>query len=236
MYMDELTNLDYRGIGEGLLIGLCRDSSPSEPAIIPEGEWQTLSSHQGTVCDPHLGTSTASAAEHAQRPELETKQYESSSTLCIHVAQLVASADEKYPQQHDLTSLERYRYHVHRYEQIPLGLIPTIRRLSNPDPSLVAVATLIGELGRASAPSSVISSASSNDTNKTTAMELDDLLLMKDSPEWQVVPYDEQSKHLRRIAKLKRRLKAEGNPRKINSARARKRTKQTYGSNEPIRD
>ncbi|TRX89678.1 hypothetical protein FHL15_009428 [Xylaria flabelliformis] len=185
-------------------------------------------SHKENPCEPH---STASPANPTLGTESEPELCENLSAIATQRAQLAFSADE-------MTPLERYYCHVETYEQLVMGQIgdrQSFTRLNELDTSLDAATKLLGGITpQASTSSWSMLSSLCEDTNMTPALELDHLILLNDSPEWQAVPQEEQAKHLHKIAKLRRRVKAEGNPRNMKSVRVRKRGKNNHVSNEAM--
>ncbi|RYC54731.1 hypothetical protein CHU98_g11478 [Xylaria longipes] len=188
--------------------------------------------YKETPCEPHSDTSTAKPTVGS---ELESESYECLSVASIQGTRLTPPTNNDYSQQ-SLTPLERYCCDVQPYEQLVMGQLegrPFFLRLNELDNSLGAAAKLLGGFtAQVSASSWSIISSSGGDINMTPALELDNLILMSDSPEWQAVPQDEQAKHLHRIARLRRRIRAEGGPRKMKSVRVRKRSKNSNMSNE----
>ncbi|KAI0456359.1 hypothetical protein F5B21DRAFT_468647 [Xylaria acuta] len=230
--MEGLKDIDYKGIGEGLSTGFLRDSSPSGSTISLSEDWQMLSPHKETLWEPYSDTSTAKLVLGS---EPDPRLCEGLSVSAIQRAQLATLTKEGHSQQR-LTPLERYCCHVENYEQLVMGQISDHRsftRLNELDNSLDAATKVLGGFApQVSASSWSILSSPGGDTNMIPALELDNLILMRDSPEWQAVPQEEQAKHLHRIAKLRRRIKAEGSPRKMKSVRVRKRSKNSNMSNE----
>ncbi|GAW11625.1 hypothetical protein ANO14919_009720 [Xylariales sp. No.14919] len=218
--MDELKNIDYRGIGEGLSIACRRDLSPSESTISLDDDW--WSSHR------HLRREARSSASTTIDAELGTKSNEGPS-VTIHGAQPVSVAHERYLQLIS-TPLERYCYHVQAHEQFAVGQITdrqSLIRLNELNNSLDATAELVmGVTSQISTSSSISSSTSDGDPDEPEALP------MMDSPEFRAAPQEEQAKYLRRIAKLRRRLKVEGGPRAMKSVRVRKRSRTSNKSNE----
>ncbi|KAI0184210.1 hypothetical protein EV127DRAFT_444815 [Xylaria flabelliformis] len=224
--MEGPSDIDYRGIGEGLTTALLRNSSPSGSTVSLDDDWQIIPSHKENPCEPH---STASAANLTLGTESEPELCEELSVFATQRAQLAFLADE-------MTPLERYCCHAETHEQLVVGQIgdrQSFTRLNELDSSLDAAARLLdGITPQASTSSWSNLSSLCEDTNIAPALELDHLVLLNNSPEWQAVPQEEQAKHLHRIAKLRRRVKAEGNPRKMKSVRVRKRGKNNHVSNE----
>ncbi|KAJ2985786.1 hypothetical protein NUW58_g5350 [Xylaria curta] len=227
--MDEAKNIDYRGIGEGLSVARRRDSSLSESTISLSDDWQTLLRQRET---PYSATSVA---ERTPDIQVADTAHEGSSALSLRDTQLVTLANGQHSQR-NLTPLERYRFDVQTHEQLALGQKPDRRYLSEFNTSLDAPARLATEsTPRDSASScSILGSSSNGDTDVTPSLELNDLIRMKDSPGWQAVPPEEQANCLRRIAKLRRRFKQEGNPRSRKAVRVRKRSKRSDESNESL--
>ncbi|KAJ3565756.1 hypothetical protein NPX13_g7380 [Xylaria arbuscula] len=131
--------------------------------------------------------------------------------------------------------LERYCYHLEPHEQLALGQItdrgsPT--QLIELDKSLYATARVLpGCTSRSSAPSpSSSSSPGSEEDDVPYTFETDPLF--KDSTEPQAALLEEQAKHLHKIAKLRRRLRAEGKGRMKKPARVRKRIRLSEKSTE----
>ncbi|KAI0474671.1 hypothetical protein F4859DRAFT_75992 [Xylaria cf. heliscus] len=230
--MEGPRDIDYKGIGEGLSTAFPRDSSPSEPTISLSDGWYGLSPHQESLPVPYSNTWTANLALGS---ELESKSCEGVSVSSIQGASLPPPTNED-PSQPSLTPLERYCCDVQTYEQLVVGKVGALRslaRLAELDNSLDVTTKLLGGFtSQMSASSWSILSSSGGETNMIPALELDKLIRMRDSPEWKAVPQDEQAKHLRKITKLRRRVKAEGSPRKMKSVRVRKRGKSSNGSNE----
>ncbi|KAI3334126.1 hypothetical protein F4824DRAFT_502530 [Ustulina deusta] len=228
--MEELKNIDYKGIGGGLPTACLRDLSPSESTISLNGDWQIPSPHQTPECEPHPDTSTTKST---LTIELETQSSEGSSAT-IHGASLVSSTNGQCLQL-SLSPLERYCCHAEAYEQLVVGQITDRQsrtRLSELEDSLDAAARLLaGCTPQFSALSSSIPrSTSGGDPNMIPAFELDPLMM--DAPELKAAPREEQAKDLHKIAKLRRRLKAEGSGRVMKSVRVRKRSKTSNKSNE----
>ncbi|KAI0861160.1 hypothetical protein F4860DRAFT_477038 [Xylaria cubensis] len=222
--MEGPSDIDYRGIGEGLTTDLLRNSSPSGSTVSLDDDWQIIPSHKENPCEPH---STASAANPTLGTESEPDLCEELSVFATQRAQLAFSADE-------MTPIERYCCHAETHEQLVMGQIgdhQSFTRLNELDSSLDAATRLLDGI---SPQASTSSWSLCEDTNMTPALELDQLILLNDSPEWQAVPQEEKAKHLHRIAKLRRRVKAEGNPRKMKSVRVRKRGKNNNVSNEAM--
>ncbi|KAI0549667.1 hypothetical protein F4679DRAFT_261556 [Xylaria curta] len=226
--MEGFSDIDYRGIGEGLSTAFIRNSSPSGSTVSLDDDWQILPSHKEKPCSTTTSKPTS-------RAKSELELCEGPSVSATQRAQLAFLANESYPQR-SLTPLERYCFHVETHEQLLMGRIgdrQSFMRLNELDNSLDAATRLLGGTSpQASTSSWSILSSSYGDTNMTPALELNSLIHMSDLPEWQAVPQEEKANHLRRIAKLRRRVKAEGNPRKLKSVRVRKRSKNSNSSNE----
>ncbi|KAI1752642.1 hypothetical protein F4782DRAFT_499532 [Xylaria castorea] len=230
--MEGPSDIDYKGIGEGLSTAFLSDSSPSGSTISLGDDWQVVPPHEEYLHEPLSNTSTVKPNLGAE-PEPELCEGLSASTT--QGAQLALPTNEDYSRQSSIP-LERYCSNVETYEQLVMGQIgngQSLTRLSELDSSLDAATKLLdGVTPEASTSSWSILSSSDGDTNMIPTLELDNLILMSNSPEWQAVPQEEQAKHLHRIAKLRRRIKADGNPRKMKSVRVRKRSKNSNVSNE----
>ncbi|KAI0439865.1 hypothetical protein F4803DRAFT_553647 [Xylaria telfairii] len=245
--MEGPSDIDYIGIGEGLSAAFRRDSTPSESTIGLSDDWLTpwdtfsFFSYALLISDrsPYKETwepySDTSTAKPALDSELEPEPCKGLSPSTIQRAQLVSATNKDYSPP-SLTPLERYCYHVQAHEQLAVGQIEnhwSFTRLNRLDHSLYAATKLLGGFTpQASASSWSIISSSAGDTNMLPALELENLIRMRDSAEWQAVSQEEQAKHLHKIAKLRRRIKAEGSPRKMKSVRVRKRSKNSNVSNE----
>ncbi|KAI3319587.1 hypothetical protein HD806DRAFT_525264 [Xylariaceae sp. AK1471] len=232
--MDEFKEIDYKGIGEGLSTTGCGVLSPSDSIINLSDDGQELSSNKGTWCEHRFDPPAEKSAEDT---EPETNSYLAPAATA-QGAQLVASNHEQNSQS-NLTPLVRYCCDAQTHEQLAVGLIPERRSLNRPnglDESLgAAVELLIGPHSEVAASScSTLGSNPGGEPSIAPAVELDGLLHMKDSPEWQAVPQDEQEKCLHRIANLKRRIRAEDNPRKMSSVRVRKRSRISKSSDGTV--
>ncbi|KAI0872611.1 hypothetical protein GGS24DRAFT_428689 [Hypoxylon argillaceum] len=229
--MGELNDIDYKGIGEGLFTVFHEDVLSSDPTINLNDDWDIVSSHREPQPD-NLTTELAVNTELEIEPKLDT------SASPTRGAQIVNSLNDGYLQQ-NLTPLERYCYHVQTHEQVAMGQISCRQSLTQPNElneSLKTAARLLsGFTPQFSASSwSVLSSTSSASPKMVPTAELNHLVLMMDSSEWQFMLPEEQAECLRRIAKLRRRLKTEGGVRKMKSVRVRKRSKESNKSNEAI--
>ncbi|KAI1735901.1 hypothetical protein F4680DRAFT_295573 [Xylaria scruposa] len=226
--MEGPSDIDYRGIGEGFATAFIRNSSPNGSTVSLDDDWQILPSHKEKSCSTTTSKPTLGAKS---EPEL----CEGPSVSTTQRTQLAFPANENYSQQR-LTPLERYCCNLETYEQLVMGRIgdgQPFTRLNELDSSLDAATRLLGGTSPQTSTSSwSILSSSCGDANMTPALELDSLIHMSHLPEWQTVPQEEQGNHLRRIAKLRRRVKTEGNPRKLKSVRVRKRSKNSNVSNE----
>ncbi|KAI1424498.1 hypothetical protein F5Y12DRAFT_715258 [Xylaria sp. FL1777] len=230
--METPKNIDYEGIGEGLSTACCRDLSPGSSTISLNDAWQKLSSHQVPQREPHPDTLTT---ESPINNELETATTERLIAIA-HCAPPVFLTKEQYLQL-SLNPLERYCCHIEAHEQLAVGQISngrSLSRLKELDYSLAAATkVLAGCTSQSSASSSIRSTTSAGGPSVIPAPEID--LLMTDASELQAMSQEEQTKHLRKIAKLRRRLKAEGSRRMIKSTRVRKRSKMSEKSNETDR-
>lgn len=213
--MEGPSDIDYKGIGEGLSAAFRRDSTPSESTISLSDDWLTLwdtfsflpyallisdrSPDEEISWQPSSDTSTAKPARDS---ELEPKPCKGLSLSTIQRAQLVSPTNEDYSPQ-SLTPLERYCYHVQAHEQLVVGQIedhPSFTRLNKLDNSLYAATKLLGGFtSRVSVSSWSIISSSAGDTKMLPALELDNLIRMRDLAEWQAVPQEEQTKHLHKM-------------------------------------
>ncbi|KAI1195026.1 hypothetical protein F5X97DRAFT_309372 [Nemania serpens] len=212
--MAELKDIEYKGIGAGLPIPCHRDLWLAKSMVsLSDDDWQML---------PHPDTETA---KHAKIVEPHTELNEVPQASTIH------GDINKQFSQGNLTPLERYCRHVQAHEQLAAGQIPDRKSLTGPnqiDNMLDNAAKLLSGLSPEISASSwsILSLTSSEGQNMTPAPKLDRLLLL--AADSSATP-QEQAKRLHTIAKLKRRLGAEGSPRQMKPVRVRKRSK---GSNE----
>ncbi|GAW25657.1 hypothetical protein SAMD00023353_1002120 [Rosellinia necatrix] len=223
--MAEPRNIDHRGVGDGLSIAYLRDSSPGASTIDLSDGSQTLAPRQPLQAAADF---YKSIAEGIVNPQLVTETAEILPASLVREAQFSASPTEQYSQQ-DLTPLERYCLHTQTHEQLALGGIPHDPSFtaSNNDGSPGATAGPLAELVPHVSTSSwsIRSSASGGDLDMKSMPDIN-------SPEWLAMPEDLQKQHLRKLAKLRRRLKTEGSPRTKGSIRLRKRSKASYQSIE----
>ncbi|KAI8628938.1 hypothetical protein F5Y19DRAFT_102545 [Xylariaceae sp. FL1651] len=218
--MDKPTNINYRGIGEGLPITALQGLSPCDTRFSLSDDGH---SHPDSCYECHLYTS---ATEHHLRIETATK-----SCLpplpTVRENQPVAFAKECSGA--SLTPLDRYCSDTQTHEQLAVGQIPSRQWLRDPGwrrdvLGSVTVKLLAGSHTKAPAsPSSPLSSSWEGGSEDAPTIGLDDLLCLKNSPEWHAVPQEEQAKCLHKIAKLRRRLQSESSRRQVKSARVRKR-------------
>ncbi|KAI0975232.1 hypothetical protein F4678DRAFT_457503 [Xylaria arbuscula] len=228
--MEELKNIEFRGIGAGLLTTSRRELSPGESTITLNDDWQAQPTDQTLEHGSYSNTSTT---ESNLEFEPGTRSSEGSSAA-NHETPPVSLTNEQYLQL-SVTPLERYCCQVEAHEQLAVGEITdrqSLERLAKLDDSLCAVAKSLPRFvpRYSTSSSSALSSTASEDPNMIAVQETD--LLMKDPAELQATMQEEEAVHLHKIAKMRRRLKAEGSRRTMKSTRVRKRSKTSDKSNE----
>ncbi|KAI0393724.1 hypothetical protein F5Y17DRAFT_296701 [Xylariaceae sp. FL0594] len=197
------------------------------PGLIPERLlYPELSLSQEIVLDPPASMSP----ENRERGEQVRASQPALPTATQHHGHVL----ESYP----YVPLYRYYCEVERHEEIALGLTSDHRVMRQMyeigNAQLNASKLLIGlsaeDVGHpaSSGFGSMLSSpTSSNESSDISASEtLEELnRLCSNLPDWQPMSQDEQAKCLHRMQRLKRRVKDEENPRRLTSARLRKRAK-----------
>lgn len=131
------------------------------------------------------------------------KLSEYASVLPTQNIQPIVSPTEQYSQQ-DLTPLERYCYHAQAHEQLALGQKPDRKPLQGfsilDGLPYIAMETLAEATHHYSQSARSVFSSSVDDSSGTmSASELDNLLRLKNSPEWQSKTEEEQYHDLRRM-------------------------------------
>ncbi|KAI0509140.1 hypothetical protein F5B22DRAFT_374033 [Xylaria bambusicola] len=221
--MEELQNIGYRGIGEGLSPAIrYNDLSSSELSLSLIDDWQTLPSLRTPAPEPTPHASTTQAPVHS---DVENESSEGPSET-LHETHHIRLTQEQSLHV-GLTPLERYCCHAEQHEQLAVGQVTgrgSLARLGELSESLYSAARILpGCTSRSSAPSpSSQSSSSDRDINVTATLAID--LCIKGSSELQTLSHEEQAKHLHKIAKLRRRIRAEGAGRMRRPARVRKRS------------
>ncbi|KAI1313987.1 hypothetical protein F5Y03DRAFT_1370 [Xylaria venustula] len=228
--MEELKNIDYKGIGEGPSTTSYRELSPGESTITLNDDLEALPVDQTPERECYSDTSTI---ESNRKFEPETMAGEGSSAATYRTSPVFLTNEQCL--QLSVTPLERYYYQVETHEQLAVGQMTdrqSLERLVQLDDSLCSAANLLpGFNPQYSASScSVFGSTTSEDRNMISVQETK--LLRKDPAELQVAMQEEEAKHLHKIAKLRRRQKAEGSRRMMKSTRVRKRSKTSDESND----
>ncbi|KAI1175596.1 hypothetical protein F4777DRAFT_323599 [Nemania sp. FL0916] len=213
MSTEELNDINYKGIGAGVVIPRYRKHSRSEYSLSLSDDWQLFPSQHETSSGPIARVN------------------EQSSTSPMHKTQ-----NEQYLRQ-NLTPLQAYYYHPETHEQLAVGQPHehrSLTRQSNVHGSLEAVVGLSGDHTSPISESSwvVASSNSCGGPSGVSTPMPENHFHTLDPPEASSVPREEQVSHTTKVSKLKRRFEAEGNPRAMKPPRIRKRSKESNKSSE----
>ncbi|KAI0881567.1 uncharacterized protein GGS22DRAFT_172474 [Annulohypoxylon maeteangense] len=232
--MAEFDDIEYKGVGEGKHIDVgsdrCfRDYSPGDTVISLSDDGQALYSRAiPNFSEPPQDFPRLSLSSQQPQPE---RHYGISPPLSHD--SLVAIQGHNPPRlENGLSPLARYRRDPQAHEQIALGIkindSPLHLDLEStpPVPAEANGKLQSGEISSLHLSSSPNPTPSTGRGSSSAAAQLQELLGMIQSPEWEDnLSPEEQAEHLRRATILKRRVRSETNPRESRPPKVRKRSR-----------